>query len=175
MNNIIHKGVLCAATAMAAIALANPATAALFINTATNSGTLRGSDINVSFTGEFSSFEGGARPENLSFMLTSLSGTRTVDGVTYTPTAERRQRLRFLKSGRTNLWTNYNNDSVSPDYHTRITSYSTSTPGTPSTSSAPAASPVPAPGVVGLFGVGIVGLWAARRRKQGKAKITNNG
>jgi len=165
MSNFWHKPLLFVTVAAAAVTLSSPASAALFtytqtngdiltINNSTNSGTLRGTNIDVTFTSDgFASFTGGANPGNLSFNLASLDGTRTVRGVVYNDNPAHQQRLIFSRNGRTNLWSLWGNPSVAGDYITYIGGY------TPP-------SPVPAPGILGLFGIGLAGLWMSRRRRK---------
>ena len=93
-----RKHFLATAAALAALAaLASAGTAnadvfkytmengdALSLDTATGSGTLVGSNINVSFSApEISTFKGGLAPVMQTFTFTSLSGTQTVKGQTF--------------------------------------------------------------------------------------------
>jgi len=165
MSNFWHKPLLFVTAAAAAVTLSNPASAALFtytqtngdiltIDSTTNSGSLKGTNIDVTFTSnDFASFTGGANPGNLTFVLATLDGTRTVGGIAYTDNPSHTQKLIFSKNGRTNLWSWWGNPIIAGDYITYIGGY---TPPTP----------VPAPGVIGLFGLGLAGLWMSRRRRK---------
>jgi hypothetical protein len=159
------KPALFVAAAAAAVTLSNPAAAALFtynqtngdiltIDNTNNIGALKGSNIDVTFTSaDFASFTGGANPSGLTFVLATLDGTRTVRGVAYTDNPSHTQKLIFGRNGRTNLWSYWGNPVVAGDYITYIGGY------TPPTE-------VPAPGVMGLFGIGLAGLWMSRRRRK---------
>ena len=172
MNSFWGKPALSAAAAVAAVTLSNPASAALFTYNQTNGdvltidnqsgiGTLKGANINTTFTSDdFKTFQGGAKPSGLMFILATLDGTRTVGGVAYADNPSHTQKLLFESRGRVNLWSYWGNPVVAGDYITTIGSY---TPPTP----------VPAPGILGLFGLGLAGLAFGRRRKALKVNSVN--
>ena len=129
----------------------------LTIDTANGTGTWIGDDIDTAFTGDFSDFEGGENPSFM-FTLTSLTGTREVDGETYTPTNENGGKshpymLKTKNDGeKVNLWSWWGDPVVSGDYVRKITDYRVVD--------------VPAPGVIGLFGLALVALGFGRRRRR---------
>jgi hypothetical protein len=160
------------AAAAATVAIATPASADLFTYTQTNGdiltvdthnnrGSLVGRNINATFTGDFSGFTGGSRPTGR-FALDSVSGTRQFNGVSATPNPQHQQFLIFGQRGnsrRTNLWTNWGDPVIGGDYISFINSFTQS----PST-------PVPAPGMLGLFGLGLAGLGFAHGRRKYKSR-----
>ncbi|MEO0463980.1 MAG: PEP-CTERM sorting domain-containing protein [Pseudomonadota bacterium] len=161
-----------AAIALAAtsIAVAAPASATIFeynmtngdvltIDTANGSGTWKGSSIDQSFTGDFSSFQGGPNP---SFMgeLTSLTGFRIIGGKQVTATNFNNGRfhpfkLKTKSGNRFNLWAWWGDPVVSGDYVRKIGSFKVIPPVD-----------VPAPGALGLFGLALVALGFGRRRRK---------
>jgi len=174
--------IILAATATAA--LAAPANATTFtyhqsngsvltIDTATQTGTLIGRDINTRFTSsDFANFTGGANPRG-TFNLDSLDGFRIINGRRIRDNTSHPQRLTFGNNGRTNLWSYWGRNNRYGDYITRIrrytppTSSSSSTGGSSSggsTGGSSGGTNVPAPGMVLLFGAGAAAL-AFRRRK----------
>lgn len=167
MKNIWAKPALFATAAVTALLLSNPAAAALFTYTQTNgdiltidnvagSGSLKGAAIDTTFTSDgFKNFQGGANPGSLMYTLSSLDGTRTIGGVQYTDNTSHTQKLIFSNSGRVNLWSYWGNPVRGGDYVTNIGGY------TP-----PPVVPVPAPGIIGLFGLGLAGIAFGRRRKK---------
>ncbi|WP_438726570.1 PEP-CTERM sorting domain-containing protein [Parasphingorhabdus sp. DH2-15] len=160
------------AAAASTVAIATPASADLFTYTQTNGdiltvdthnnrGSLVGRNINATFTGDFSGFTGGAAPTGR-FALDSVSGTRQFGSISAAPNANRQQFLIFGQRGdptRTNLWTSWGNPVIGGDYISFIGGFSQS----PST-------PVPAPGMLGLFGLGLAGLGFAHGRRKFKAR-----
>ena len=167
-ENIMKKAII-AAAAIATVATATPASADLFsysqtngdvltIDTRNNSGTIIGRDISASFSGDFSNFTGGANPTG-KFLIDNLQGTRNVNGVSVQPNPQRQQSIMFGADGRTNLWSSWGDPVIGGDYITFIDSLVQS----PSTS-------VPAPGMLGLFGLGLAGLGFARSRRKYKVK-----
>lgn len=157
------------ALAVSSIAVAAPASATVFeytmtngdivtIDTANGTGTWKGTSIDKTFTGDFSTFQGGATP---SFMgeLTSLTGTRIINGQTVTATTVNGNRTHPLmlktKSGnRFNLWAWWGNPVVSGDYVKTIGDFRIVPPVD-----------VPAPGVLGLFALALCALGFGRRRR----------
>ncbi len=168
-ENIMKKAII-AAAAMASVATATPAYADLFsytqtngdvltIDTRNNSGTIIGQNISASFDGDFSNFAGSANPTG-KFLIDNLQGTRNVRGVSVQPNPQRQQSIIFGAGGRTNLWSSWGDPVIGGDYITYIENLVQS----PSTS-------VPAPGMLGLFGLGLVGLGFARGRRKYKVKM----
>ncbi len=157
------------ALAASSMIVAAPASATIFeytmtngdvltINTAAGAGTWKGSKIDTSFTGDFSAFQGGATP---SFMgeLATLTGTRIINGGTFTPTTQNGNRthpfmLKTQDSHKFNLWAWWGNPVVSGDYIQKIKSFKVVPPVD-----------VPAPGALGLFGLALVALGFGRRRR----------
>ena len=159
-----------AAIALAAstMAVAAPASATIFeytmndgdiltIDTDNGTGSWVGDDIDTQFTGDFSGFLGGATPSFM-FTLTTLTGTREIGGQTYTPTNQNGNRthpyMLKTKNGGTkvNLWSWWGDPVVAGDYVRKISDYRVVD--------------VPAPGVVGLFGLALVALGFGRRRRR---------
>lgn len=167
------KKLLAAAVALAAVSTAMPASAAIYTYTMTNnsvlsidstaqSATFAGADINASMTSAaFAAFPGGALP-NFTAVLSSLDGTRLINGqqVTDNPlyaTTTHPQKL-IMSGDNVNLWAWWGNPIVGGDYLTKIKSYTfNSTTGGTS---------VPEPGMLGLLGAGLAGLALARRNRR---------
>lgn len=159
----------------------------LTIDTATGQGTIRGSNINATFTGDFSGFTGGAIPSNFMADLNSLSGTRTINGQTLNVTDQtispHPYKLVLDGQGGINLWAYWGGGTTYGDYFATTTGYthpaptSTSTGGLSSTGGT--ATPtggtgggtdVPAPGALLILGMGAAALAFGSRRKN-KATI----
>lgn len=135
--------------------------AVLTINTTTQTGTMIGPDINTTFTSpSFATFAGGANP-NINYNLTSLTGYRKINGVNYAPNTLHQQML-VISGTSVNLWSYWGTGTQFGDYVTTIGSY---TPPS-STSSTSSGTPVPEPEMLGLFAVGVAGLFMARRRRK---------
>jgi hypothetical protein len=161
------------AIAAAGMIAAAPASATVFeytmtngdivtIDTANGSGTWKGASIDKTFTGDFSSFQGGPTP---SFMgeLSSLTGTRIINGKTVTATTQNGNRfhpfmLKTKDNGmKFNLWAWWGDPVISGDYIQKIGSFKVVPPVD-----------VPAPGALGLFGLALVALGFGRRRRREK-------
>ncbi len=162
----------------------------LTVNSATGQGSAVGSDINATFTGDFSGFTGGESPSRISIPIDNLQGTRVVNGITIPATdesiADHPYSLNFNLSGDVNLWARWGGGNQYGDYVASPTGYTftptssststgglSSTGGVSSTSSGGAGgstgggTDVPAPGALLLFGLGAAGLaFGNRRRKQ---------
>lgn len=168
---MVKKLKIFAGVAAMAIAFgASPASAAVYtytmtnndvltIDSATNAATFKGATINASMTSAaFSTFAGGLNP-TFTAILSSLDGTRLINGswVTDNPlnsTTTHPQKLIMSGSG-VNLWAWWGNPIIGGDYLTTIKSYSFK-PGTD----------VPEPGMAGMLAIGLAGLALARRRRK---------
>lgn len=149
--------------------MAAPASATIFeytmtdgdtviIDTENGTGSWKGSDIDTEFAGDFSGFSGGTKP---SFMitLTSLTGTRIIGNKTFTPTNVNGNRthpfmLKGKGDGRLNLWSWWGDPVVAGDYVRKIAGFKVVPP-----------TDVPAPGMLGLFGLALIALGFGRRRR----------
>ena len=153
--------------AAASMMAAAPASATIFeyqftngdvltIDTEAQSGTWSGNSIDATFTSpDFANFQGG---ENPSFMaqLTSLDGTRIINGVSTTDNdTTHQQKLIFNGSDRVNLWSHWGDPITGGDYVRRVASYSVTD--------------VPAPGMLGLFGLALAALGLGWRRRKAAA------
>lgn len=163
---IKSAAIVLAATTMVAAA---PSSAAIFeyemsdgdiltIDTDAGTGTWVGDDMNVAFEGdELKSFQGGDNPSFM-FTLSNMTGTRTINGIDYTPTRQNGNRfhpwmLKTKNNGqRINLWSWWGNPVVAGDYVRGISDFRVVD--------------VPAPGVLGLFGLALVALGLGRRRRR---------
>ncbi|WP_379548208.1 hypothetical protein ACFCW2_03470 [Qipengyuania sp. DSG2-2] len=159
------------AAAIAALAVAAPANATIFeygmtdgsvltINTDTSTGTWVGSDINAVFTSDdFATFTGGANP-TFSSILTSLDGTRLINGQLVTDNPKNIDTTHPQKligwGDRFNLWAWWGDPIIGGDYVRSIDSYS--------------ATEVPAPGMFGLFAMALALLGFGRFRRGGAAR-----
>ncbi len=130
----------------------------LAIDTETQTATWVGTNINTTMTSpDFANFTGGENP-NLMATLTSLDGTRIINGNTYTDNplninTSHPQKLIGYGTGKFNLWAWWGPNREGGDYVRTATSYSVSE--------------VPAPGMLGLFGLGLAALgFRARRRRK---------
>ncbi len=168
-NWTTNAAIALAASTMAASA---PASATIFeytmtngdvlaINTANGTGSWTGEAIKTSFTGDFSSFTGGANP-SFKFTLGSLTGTRKINGKTFTPTNVNGSKshpymLKTQGQNKVNLWawwTNPHSSKIFGDYVKTIGEYKVYPPVD-----------VPAPGALGLFGLALIALGFGRRRR----------
>lgn len=163
-----------AAIAMAATTMvaAAPSSAAIFeyvmsdgdiltIDNEAGTGTWIGDDMNVSFEGdELKAFQGGDNPSFM-FTLSNMTGTRTINGIDYAPTRQNGNSFHpwMLKSknngSKINLWSWWGDPVVAGDYVRGISDFRVVD--------------VPAPGVLGLFGLALVALGLGRRRRRIKA------
>jgi len=158
------------AVAASTMAVAAPASATIFeytmndgdiltIDTATGTGSWIGDDITTNFTGDFSGFQGGANPSFM-FTLTTLTGSREIGGRNFEATNRNGKRthpfmLKTASSNRVNLWSWWGTPVRGGDYVRRISGYRVVPPVD-----------VPAPGVLGLFGLALVALGFGRRRRR---------
>ena len=173
MKHAMFKNSLKGLAAMAAVALASPASADVYdytmtngavlsIDTVSSSATFTGSNINASMTSaDFAGFTGGATP-SFTAVLSSLDGTMLVNGTWMTDNpmyadTTHPQKLIMDRSGGVNLWAWWGDPIQGGDYLTTVASYA----HTPSSS-------VPEPGVLGLLAAGLGGVAFARRRKARK-------
>ena len=156
------------AVAAASMSVAAPASATIFeytmtngdvltIDTETQSGTWSGNTLNATFTSpEFADFTGGENP-TFAFTLATMDGTRIINGVETTNTNTNGNRthpymLKSMGNGRINLWSWWGDPVVGGDYVRAIGGFT--------------ATEVPAPGILGLFGLALVALGLRRRRKK---------
>lgn len=163
---------------LAAVAFtANPARASVYsylmnnnsvlsIDTSAGTGSLKGSDINATFTGDFTSFAGGFDlPDFMANITIDPNSTRIYRGGTYSLAPGHQPMLKTgsfaytnAPANAVNLWATWSNPgcaNCSPlgDYGVTAVSSSTSSGG----------AAVPEPGMIGLFGLGLVGLVLGRR------------
>ena len=153
------------AIAAGSLSAAAPASAAIFeyhlegggnhvltINTDTQTGSLTGNVVNATFASpDFADFEGGETPE-LAAMLTEISGTRLVRGnlVEVSSNPRHPEKLLAEQNGtRWNLWANWGDPIVAGDFRRDIGSFTA----------------VPAPGMLGLFGLALIAMGFGRRRR----------
>lgn len=150
-----------AATTMAAAA---PASATIFeyeftngdvltIDTDTASGTWVGDKIDASFTSpDLAGFEGGETPSFMA-ILSSLDGTRIINGVATTDNdTTHMQKLVFNGTDNVNLWSHWGDPITGGDYVRTISNFSVAE--------------VPAPGMLGLFGLALAALGLGWRRRK---------
>jgi len=169
MMRKIMKLVLTAAMASGLLAAA-PASAAIFeyemtngdiltINSDTSTATWKGDSIDATMTSnDFANFTGGERPR-FTATLTSLDGTRLINGrrVTDNPRdIDTTHPQKLIGMGRKfNLWAWWGDPISGGDYVRKIRSYSVTQ--------------VPAPGMAALFALALVMIgFGRRRRKSGK-------
>lgn len=147
----------------------------LTINTATGTGTLVGTSVNLSFTSAaFRTFTGGAAPSG-TFTIDSIQGTRTVNGVTSNAVDVNTDRLTFQTNGSTSIWfqtVDPNGRRIGNDVTSRTVQFVPPPPtgstggstGGGSTGGGP--TDVPAPGMLALFGLGAAAVAIGRRRRK---------
>lgn len=156
--------------AIATMAFSAPASATIFtynmtngdrvvIDTANGTGTWIGEDMKISFASEdLKNVTAGTTP-SFSATLTDLTGYRIIDGTKYNPSLTSRGKTKAPKligegDGRLNLWSYWGDPSAAGDYIRRIGGMITD---------------VPAPGMLGLFGLALFALGLRRRRKSAPA------
>ena len=160
-----------AATTMAAAA---PASATIFeytfndgdvltIDSDAGTGTWVGDDINASFESpDLQGFQGGETP-SLSATLTSITGSRLINGSFQDVSSDPRHPEMLIATGdgsRFNLWANWGDPIVGGDYVRQITGFSVNPGGS---------TDVPAPGMLGLFGLALAALGLGWRRRKAAA------
>ncbi len=178
---MMKKAILATGAAFAAMMMASPASAAIYtytmkgnggvltIDTVAKSGTWKSADLDAFFTSDdFANFTGGAKP-NFTAILDVLTGTYTVGGKALAPNPKNKftshpQKLIFNGTSTVNLWAWWGDPIKAGDYVKHIGSVSVTT----STSSG--GTPVSEPGMLGLFALGMMGLWAGNRRRRVTAK-----
>ncbi len=174
----LKNAILAGSAALAAMVMAAPASAAVYtygmsgngtltINTTTKSGTWKAPDFDVQFTSnDFANFTGGLKP-NFTAILDQLTGTYTVGGKVLTPNPKGKfdvhpQKLIFNGTSTVNLWAWWGNPISAGDYIKHIRRVNVTHPGTTSSGG----TPVSEPGMLGLFALGLMGLWAGGRRRR---------
>lgn len=130
--------------------------ATLTIDTTAGTGSVIGSAINAAFTGNFSSFTGGAAPTGMFDISLLPSSTLTYKGSTYKPQAGHQPMLELFGTN-INLWAVWTAPGCGScatlgDVLKNVSSSSTG--GTA----------VPEPGMIGLMGLGAAALVWRRRR-----------
>ncbi|GAA4049861.1 hypothetical protein GCM10022213_22260 [Parerythrobacter jejuensis] len=155
------------AVALGTLAMAAPANATIFeydmtngdlltIDTDKSTATWKGKNIDTVMTSpDFAKFTGGANPR-FTAVLTSLDGTRTIRGKTYTDNPKNINTTHPQKligqGSRFNLWAWWGDPIKGGDYIKHIGGYT--------------ATEVPAPGMLGLFGLALAALGFRRRRSR---------
>ena len=130
----------------------------LTIATANGTGSWTGDDITANFTGDFSQFQGGANP-SFSFTLSTLTGTRDIRGQIVEATNRNGNRthpfmLKTKSGNKETLRSWWYAPVIGGDYIRKITHFTVKPPVD-----------VPAPGVLGLFGLALIALGFGRRRR----------
>lgn len=167
MKALIKKAAIgFAATTMV---VAAPASATIFeyeftdgdvltIDTDSQTGSWVGDDINATFSSpDFASFAGGANPTFMT-TLTSIDGTRLINGTWQPVSSDPRHPEKLLTrndGSKFNLWATWGNPVVGGDYVRKIAGFTVTE--------------VPAPGMLGLFGLALIALGLGRRRR---SKVT---
>ena len=129
------------------------------IDTTAGTGTFTGDNgaINISFTGNFSSFMGGASPMSMYNIVIDPTSSISFGGHTYTlvsPTSSHPDMLEFQTTA-INLWAEWAASGCASCKILGDTTGNITGGGTP----------VPEPGMVGLMGLGVAALVWQRRRK----------
>jgi len=180
MSNFWRKPLLFVTVATAAVALSNPASAALYtydayisngignaqITVDSVAGTARYSGANIDLTVTSNSLVGfnGTNRRSTRYRASGISGTFTRYGRTYNAYASTTPKYTqiALRNGRNFLWT-YGRDNRGRRYDFDGKG---SLRHTGSTGGSTGGTPVPEPGVIGLFGLSLAGLWLGLRRRK---------
>lgn len=134
----------------------------LTIDTATGLGTVIGAAMNVAFSGDFSSFTGGAAPQGMFNITISPTSTLTYQGNDYNVAAAHQPMLKLMGNS-INLWAVWKSPTCAKCLPLGDTVKNI-------TSSSSGGTAVPEPGMLGLFGLGAAAVVFGRRRK-GKANV----
>ena len=133
----------------------------LTIDTTAGTGSVIGSAINAAFTGDFSTFTGGAAPSGMFNINITPTSTLTYQGNTYQVSPLHQPMLELLGSS-INLWAVWTSPGCSScaTLGDTLKNVSSSTTG---------GTQVPEPGMIGLMGLGAAALVWRRRRDGARA------
>ncbi len=161
-----HTKSVAAAIALATLTAGAPASATIFqydmtngdvltIDTEAQSGSWKGAGIDATFTSpDFANFQGGENPR-FAATLTSLDGTRIINGVAYTDNPKNintthPQKL-YARGNDFNLWAWWGDPIRGGDYIKKIGGFT--------------ATEVPAPSMLALLAIALAALGFGRRRR----------